>query len=55
MYQVKVRVASGEHKGRPVIVLVVAETKWQAIDIAYYQRGLKKYEADRDLYEAKRI
>ena len=55
MYHVKVRVAEGKYKGKLVVVGVVAENKWQAIDLAYYQKGLKKYEEDRSKYTAKRI
>lgn len=55
MYHVKVIVSTGEFKGRPVIVQVVAQNKWQAIDLAYYQKGLNKYEEDRSKYIAKRV
>lgn len=55
MYHVITKVTEGEHKGRTIIVQVVAETSWQAIDLAYYQKGLEKYQSDRSKYKAKRI
>jgi hypothetical protein len=55
MYHVKTRVAEGKYKGKPLVVEVVAENEWQAIDLAYYQKGLKKYQEDRSKYTAKRI
>jgi hypothetical protein len=55
MYNVITKVTVGEHKGRTIIVQVVAENEWQAIDLAYYQKGVKKYQEDRSKYKAKRI
>lgn len=34
---------------------VIAENKWQAIDIAYYEKGGSIAEKDRTKYKAKRV
>lgn len=55
MYKVITEVAEGEHKGRTITIQVVAETSWQAIELAYYQKGLNEYQPNRTKYKATRI